>query len=129
MSKHDQATVLWDHHALIVRNAADLSEQDKDALARMVAIAPELTLFRQFKQPLYRLCEQGISQQTARARRTRLVNNAHYQANPVLARALKKLANDRFEKMIVFLRWDTVERTNNHVERTNRGFRMLQNTR
>ena len=46
-----------------------------------------------------------------------------------LANALKKLTNDRFEKMIVFLGWENVERTNNHVERNNRSFRMLQKTR
>ena len=31
--------------------------------------------------------------------------------------------------MITFLRWENVERTNNHVERNNRVFRMLQKTR
>ena len=31
--------------------------------------------------------------------------------------------------MITFLGWENVERTNNHVERNNRGFRMMQKTR
>ncbi len=31
--------------------------------------------------------------------------------------------------MIVFLGWENVDRTNNHVERNNRVFRMLQKTR
>ena len=31
--------------------------------------------------------------------------------------------------MITFLGWDNVERTNNHVERNNRSFRMMQKTR
>ena len=52
-----------------------------------------------------------------------------YQANPFLARALKKLAKDKFEKMIVFLAWENVDSTNNHVERNNRVFRMMQKTR
>ena len=31
--------------------------------------------------------------------------------------------------MIVFLAWENVDCTNNHVERNNRAFRMLQKTR
>ena len=31
--------------------------------------------------------------------------------------------------MIVFLGWENGERTNNHVERNNRSFRMMQKTR
>ena len=129
MSKKEQATFLWEHQYLIVRKQEELTGQDKDDLALMFTIAPELELFRRFNQQFYRLFEKGISQQTARVRRTRLVNNAQYQANPFLARALKKLARDRFEKMIAFLRWENVESTNNHVERNNRVFRMLQKTR
>ena len=129
MSKKEQATFIWDHQYLIVRKEEELSDQDKDDLALMFTIAPELELFRRFNAQFYRLFEKGISQQTARCRRTRLVNNPDYQANPFLARALKKLARDRFEKMIVFLSWENVECTNNHVERNNRAFRMLQKTR
>jgi N-glycosylase/DNA lyase len=32
-------------------------------------------------------------------------------------------------ELIVFLGWENVDRTNNHVERNNRVFRMLQKTR
>lgn len=129
MSKQQQATFIWEHQYLIVRKQEELSDQDKDDLALMFTIAPELELFRRFNGQFYRLFEKGISQQTARCRRTRLVNNPDYQANPFLARALKKLSRDRFEKMIVFLGWENVECTNNHVERNNRVFRMLQKTR
>jgi len=129
MSKHEQATFIWDHQYLIVRKAEEMSAQEKDALAVMVTIAPELKLFRQFNHQFYRLFEKGITKQCARYRRTRMVNHPQYQANPFLAKALKTLRKDRFEKMIVFLGWDNVERTNNHVERNNRAFRMLQKTR
>jgi len=62
-------------------------------------------------------------------RRTRMVNHTAYQANPFLARALKKISKEKFDKMIVYLGWENVDRTNNHVERHNRVFRMLQKTR
>jgi hypothetical protein len=47
----------------------------------------------------------------------------------LLAKALKKLSPDKFDKMIVFLGGGNGERTNNHVERNNRVFRMMQKTR
>jgi hypothetical protein len=129
MSKHDQATFIWEHQYLIVRKEDELTDEDREDLALMLAIAPELALFRRFNQQFYRLFEKDLSRPQARYRRTRLINYPDYQANPFLARALKKLAKDKFEKMIVSLGWENVDRTNNHVERNNRVFRMLQKTR
>lgn len=129
MSKKEQSTFIWDHQYLIVRKEDELSDQDRDDLALLFTIAPELVLFRQFNQQFYRLFEPGITKQSARYRRTRMVNTAEYQANSFLARALKKIPKDKFEKMIVFLGWENVDRTSNHVERNNRVFRMLQKTR
>jgi hypothetical protein len=129
MSKKEQATFIWDHQHLIVRKPDDLSEQEKQDLALMFKIAPELKLFRQFTQQFYRLFEKGITKQCARSRRTRLVNNPLYQANAFLAKVLRKIGKDKFDKMIVFLGWENGQRTNNHVERNNRVFRMMQKTR
>ena len=129
MTKKEEATFIFDHHYLIVRKAEDLTDQDKQDLDLMFEIAPELKLFRQFNHQFYRLFEKGIAKQTARYRRTQMINNKDYQANPFLAKALKKLKKERFENMIVFMGWENVERTNNHVERNNRSFRMLQKTR
>jgi hypothetical protein len=129
MTKHEQATFIWEHQYLIVKKTDQLTDDDQTQLGLLLEIAPELALLRRFTQQFYRLFESGITQQQARTRRTRMVNNADYQAHPQLAKALKKLSKKRFEKMIVFLGWDGVDRTNNHVERANRVFRMLQKTR
>ncbi len=129
MTKKEQATFLWEHQYLIVRKDDELSDQDRDDLALMFQMAPELELFRRFNQQFYRLFTPDITKQCARSRRTRMVNNAEYQANSFLAKALKKICKDKFDKMIVFLGWENVDRTNNHVERNNRVFRMLQKTR
>src|SRR5499426_2095780 len=129
MSKKEQAAFVWDHQYLIVRKQEDLREQDKQDLALMLTMAPDLKLFRQFNQKFYRLFERDISKACAHSRRTRLVNHASYQANAFLAKALKKLSTDKFDNMIVFLGWENGERTNNHVERNNRVFRMMQKTR
>jgi hypothetical protein len=129
MSKQEQATFIWAHQYLIVRTQDDLSEQDKEDLVFMFKIAPALKLFRQCNQQFYRLFERGISTPCARSRRRRLVHHASYQANAFLAQALKKIRKDKFDNMIVFLGWENGERTNTHVERNNRGFRMMQKTR
>ena len=129
MRKKEQATFIWDHQYLIVRKQDDLSEQAKEDLTLMFQIAPELKLFRPCNQQFYRLLERGISKPCARSRRRRLVNHASYQANAFLAKALKKLSTDKCDNMIVFLGWENGERTNTHVERNNRVFRMMQKTR
>ena len=41
----------------------------------------------------------------------------------------QKISKDKFNQMIVFLGWQNGQRTNNHVERNNRVFRMMQKTR
>jgi len=129
MTKKVQATFIWEHQYLIVRKQEELTDEEKEDLALLFQIAPELEVFRRFNQQFYALFDKTISQRQARYRRTRMVNHPEYQANPFLARALKKLDKDKFEKMIVFLAWENVDRTNNHVERNNRVFRMMQKTR
>ena len=129
MSKKEQATFIWEHQHLIVRKEDEMTDQEQDDLTLMLTIAPDLGLFRRFNQQFYRLFEKDITKQCARYRRTRMVNDAAYQANTFLAKALKKISKEKFDKMIVFLGWENVDRTNNHVERNNRVFRMLQKTR
>ncbi len=129
MTKKAQATFIWDHLYLIVKKQENLTEQDHQDLAMMFEIAPQLKLLRQFNHQFYRLFEEGITKQQARYRHTQMINNRDYLDNPFLAKALKKLKKEKFEKMITFLGWENVERTNNHVERNNRGFRMMQKTR
>ena len=129
LTRKEQARFIWQHQHLIVKKAETMTEQDKAALDEMLRIAPALATIRRFNQEFYRLFERGITKQQARYRRTRMVNNHAYQSNPFLARALKKVRKERFEKIITFLGWEDGERTSNHVERNNRSFRMLQKTR
>ena len=129
MTKKEQATFIWDHQYLIVKKQEDLTDQDQQDLAVMLEIAPQLKLFRQFNHQFYRLFQRGVTRQQARYRRTQMQNNQHDLDNAFLAKALKKLKKESFEKMITFLSWENVERTNNHVERNNRSFRRMQKTR
>lgn len=129
-TKKEEASFLWENQHLIVRKKENMSLEERGTLREMIAINDEIGVLRQFNQKFYRLFERDITQQQARYRRTRMVNRPEYQANAFLARALKKLRKERFEKMIVFLKEEKyTERTSNHVERNNRSFRMLQKTR
>jgi hypothetical protein len=129
MRKKAPAPFIWAPQYLIVRKADDRSAQDQADLARLFQIAPELQRFRQVNQQFSRLFEKGISNPCARARRARLVSNPLYQANALLAKALKKISKDKFDHMLVFLGWENGQRTNNHVARNTRGFRLMQKTR
>jgi len=129
MTRKEQAVFIWEHQYLIVRKPENLTDQDQQDLELMLEIAPQLKLFRQFNHQFYRLFQSGITKQQARYRRTLMLNNQDYLNNPFLTKAMKKLKKESFEKMITFLGWENVERTNNHVERNNRSFRMMQKTR
>jgi hypothetical protein len=129
VSRKDEASFLWEHQYLIVRKEDSLSEKDNENLEKMIRISPEIAVLRKFVRDFYRLFEKGIDKSLARARRTRMEHNKKYQNNPFLAKALKKINQQKFEKMIVFLGWKDMERTSNHVERNNRSFRMMQKTR
>jgi transposase-like protein len=129
-TKKEEASFLWENQHLIVRKKENMSPKERETLREMIAINDTIGVLRRFNQEFYRLFERDITQQQARYRRTRMVNRPEYQTNPFLARALKKLRKERFEKMIVFLKEEKyTERTSNHVERNNRSFRMLQKTR
>ena len=128
-SRKEQAAFLWEHQHLIVKKASSMTDDEKDSLKKMISIAPEIKVLREFNQAFYRLFEKGIRKQKARYRRTTLVNKPEYQKNPYTKKAIKKIRKELFEKMIVFMDYDNPERTSNHVERNNRSFRMLQKTR
>ena len=61
MSKKEQATFIWEHQYLIVRKEAELRDQEREELALMITIAPELALLRRFNQQFYRLFESDIT--------------------------------------------------------------------
>jgi transposase-like protein len=129
-SRKEQAAFLWEHQHLLVKKTDSFSGDDKENLRKMVSIAPEVKLLRQFNQEFYQLFEKGITKQKARYRRTKLVNRPEYQKNTYLTKAIKKIRKELFEKMIVFMDYGKdAQRTSNHVERNNRSFRMLQKTR
>lgn len=127
--RKEQAKFIWENQHLIVKKSASLSVEDKESLESMFEMAPKLKVFRAFNEEFYSLFEKGITKEEARRRRERMVNNKDYQSDPHLAKALRMLSEEKFEKMIVYMDYTNCEKTNNHVERNNRGFRLMQKTR
>jgi len=107
----------------------DRSEQDKEPLARLWQMAPELPRFRPCHPPFYRLFAQGIPTQCARSRRPRLVTPASYQAHAWLAKALKQIGTNQLDTLSVVLGWAPGQRPNPHGERNTRVLRMRQKPR
>jgi hypothetical protein len=128
-NRKEQAKFIWEHQHLIVKREDRLTEQDHKDLERLYQIAPELQTYRQFSLQLHGLFRKNQSKHQAWCRRAAMIRNKTYQKDCFLRRILKRLAREKFAKMITFLGWENVDRTNNHVERCNRSFRMSQKTR
>jgi len=97
----------------------------------MFQYLPALRTLRDFVLQIYRLFDPEQSLHQARCRRAALVKDAQYLDDPDLAKALAMLSEDKFDKMIAFLRSPATKRvrTNNHVERTNRRLRHFEKVR
>ena len=127
----EKANFVFKHRHLIVKGRDNLSEQDRQDLATMLADLPELGTLRDFADALPRLFELDQSEHQAWCRWGALRRNAKYQAIPELQEALGLLEESKFGKMIAFLRSPVSRRvrTNNHVERCNRKLRYWEKVR
>ncbi|MGC9385220.1 MAG: transposase [Kosmotogaceae bacterium] len=124
-----QAKFIWQNQHLIVKKKENLTKEDKKKLKEMFEIAPQLKLLRKFNRQFYKLFEQGISKKKAYRRWMRMMQNENYQNDNQIKKTLKMLRKEKFDKMITFMEYENLDRTNNHVERNNRTFRMMQKTR
>lgn len=127
--KDDRRAFVTEHLHLLVKRRERFTPKDEAHWQRMAALVPDFQTLKRFVDDVHRLFNKNQTQTTARWRRTRLANDPAFAAVPQLARATRRLAPEKFEKMIVFLGYGNLDRTNNHVERGNRSFRMLQKTR
>lgn len=142
LTLEDQSYFVFKHRYLIVTKDENLSEIQRADLRTMCQYLPELQTLRNFVNKVGRLFEVQQSAHQAYCRRAKLLSHAAFTAIPELAKALKILEGDKFEKMIAFLRTSPapgnakspqtrppVIRTNNHVERTNRKLRFFEKSR
>lgn len=130
-SKKEQAYFIWKHRYLIVQRPENYHEDEFRTLKEMYRILPALSTLRYFVLQVYALFNPELTPPQAHGRRITLLNNATFQADPDLARAMAMLPLAKFRKMIAYLKSPAGQRlrTNNHVERTNRRLRYLEKVR
>jgi Transposase len=130
-SNKEKAAFVFKRRHLIVQRGETLGGQERDDLAVLFAYLPGLRTLWRFSQEAYQLWDTAQSRKVARWRWTRLKNNEAYQQVPELKGVLDGLSEEKFEKTQAFLQQPEGERlkTNNHVERANRGLRFDEKVR
>src|SRR3954452_12054949 len=131
LSVKEKAHFVFKHRHLIVTRRENLTEAERDDLARMLEYLPGLATLRRFSDRIYWLFDAPKDAQQAGCRRAAIVRDPAFRAVPELAKALEQLDEERFPKLTAYLKNPVGRRvrTNNHVERTNRMFRFLEKVR
>ena len=111
---------------LLVKQEGKFSRADRLLLKGMMEMYPALSDYREFMLRVYRIFKRGVTEAQARRRRRQLLDHVIYELYPRLVEAMKKLRDEVFEKLVGYLKYWNVPRTNNHVEGINRQFRKLQ---
>jgi transposase-like protein len=127
----ERSSFVFRHRHLIVKRRDSSTEADRDDLVRMLAYLPELATLRRFADRIYWLFDAPKDFHQASCRRAAIMRDDRFQAVPELAKALEHLDAERFPKLTSYLANPVSRRvrTNNHVERTNRMFRLLEKVR
>lgn len=127
----EKAHFVFKHRHLIVMRREKLTEPQRDDLARMLEYLPELRTLRRFADRIYWLFDTPKDIHQASCRRAAIVRDVEFQAVPELAKALEQLDEEKFPKLMAYLKNPVNRRvrTNNHVERTNRMIRLLEKVR
>ncbi len=99
-TRKDQAHVIWKNRYLITTRPENRDGRARRRLSRMFQSLPGLRLLREFVLRVYRLFDPAQSVHQAKCRRAALVNDAAFQADPDLSRALGMLGAAKFDKMI-----------------------------
>jgi hypothetical protein len=131
MTVKEKANFVIRRRHLIVKRRENLTESERDDLIRMLEYLPELATLRRFADRIYWLFDTPKDAQQAGCRRAVIVRDPAFQAVPELAKAMEQLNAEKFPKLMAYLKNPISRRvrTNNHVERTNRMFRLLEKVR
>jgi hypothetical protein len=131
MTVKEKASFVFKHRYLIVTRRENLTESQRDDLTRMLEYLPGLATLRRFADRISWLFDTPKDAQQAGCRRAVIVRDQAFQTVPELAKAMEQLKEEKFTKLMAYLKNPISRRvrTNNHVERTNRMFRLLEKVR
>src|SRR3954449_12947212 len=118
----EKANFVFKRRHLIVKRRENLTKPERDDLAGMLEYLPELATLRRFADRIYWLFDTPKDAQQAGCRRAAVVRDPAFQRVPELAKAMGQLDEDKFAKLMAYLKNPVSRRvrTNNHVERANR---------
>ena len=127
----EKAHFVFKHRHLIVKLRENLTEAERSDLERALEYLPALATSRRFADRIYWVFDTPKDRHQAGCRRSALVRDPAFMAVPELIKAMKQLENEKFAKLMAYLNSPVGRRvrTNNHVERTNRMFRLLEKVR
>jgi hypothetical protein len=127
----EKSAFVFRHRHLIVKRREKLSESERETLWRMFSYLPELVTLRHFAERVYWLFDTPKDYHQASCRRAALMRDPTFRRVPELVRALEQLSEEKFPKIMAYLRSPVGQRvrTNNHVERANRMVRFLEKVR
>jgi hypothetical protein len=127
----EKAHFVFKHRHLIVKRRENLTEEEGDDLRRMLEYLPALATSRRFADRIYWVFDTPKDWHQASCRRSALVRDPASQAVPELVKAMKQLDEEKFARLMAYLNNPAGRRvrTNNHVERANRMFRLLEKVR
>jgi hypothetical protein len=130
-SVKEQAYFVFKRRHLVVKRRENLTEAERADLTRMLEYLPELATLRRFADRISWLFDTPKDLHQASCRRAAIVRDPAFLAVPELVKAMERLDEERFPKLMAYLRNPANRRvrTNNHVERTNRMFRFLEKVR
>lgn len=131
MTVKEKAHFVFKHRHLIVKRQENLTESERDDLKQMLEYQPELRTLRRFADRIYWMFDAPKDFHQASCRRAAIVRDPAFRAVPELAKAMEELNEEKFPKLMAYLKNPVSRRvrTNNHVERTNRMFRLLEKVR
>jgi hypothetical protein len=127
----EKAHFVFKHRHLIVKRREEFTEAERPDLVRMPEYLPESATLRRFADRIYWLFDTPKGVHQAGCRRAAIVRDPAFRAVPELVKAMEQLSVEKFPKLMAYLNGSAGRRvrTNNHVERANRMFRLLEKVR
>jgi transposase len=131
MTLKEKASFVFKHRYLIVKRRENLTESESKDLQQALESLPGLATLRRFADRIYWLFDTPKDLHQASCRRAAIVRDSAFLSVPELVKALEQVRDEKFPKLMAYLRNPVGRRvrTNNHVERTNRMFRLLEKVR
>ena len=128
MTVKEKAHFAFKHRHLIVKRQENLTVSEHDDLKPMLEYLPELRTLRRFADRIYWVFDAAKDFHQASCRRAAVMRDPAFGAVPELVKAMEQLNEEKFPKLMADLKNPASRRvrTNNHVERTNRLFRLLE---